>query len=84
MDTNIRPLEDVAQEHMQTVPTAILSAFVRGDLDLMLCVRAELAARGLGLHGEWIGFEEAMRLHLGLDPDCKSDAPPAPGLETLG
>jgi len=84
MDEPIQTLERSAAGHVQTFPTAVLAAFARGDLDLMLVVRCELAARGLGLHGEWIGFKEATKLHLGIELDCKSGTPFPPGLETLG
>jgi len=84
MPQQIQSLESAAAAHVQTFPTEVLAAFVRGDLDLMLAVRCELAARGLGRHGEWIGFKEATKLHLGIELDCKSGTPATPGLETLG
>ena len=43
-----------------------LAAVARGEIDLNRIAKEELASRGLGLHGEWVGFERARQLH-GLD-----------------
>lgn len=69
MDANISSLDAVARSHLQPIPTVVLTAAVRGDIDLLRLVRAELAARGVDLDGEWIGFPAALRLHLGDKPD---------------
>lgn len=47
----------------QGVATSILAAVSRGELDLNLLAREELANRGLDKHGEWVGFEAAARIH---------------------
>lgn len=65
MDTNVTAIETLVREHLQPMPTLMLAAAARGDVDLMTLVRAELAARGVDLDGNWIGFPEALRLHLG-------------------
>ena len=50
-------------EHLQTIPTAILSAIVCGKIDTIQLVHAELAARGVDAHGKWVGFDRAAELH---------------------
>lgn len=69
MDNCVTPIDALVRCHLQTIPTSVLAASARGDIDLMLMVRAELAARGVDLDGNWIGFSEAHRLHLGVEPD---------------
>ena len=51
---------------IQIADAKVLAAVARGEIDLNLIAREELAARGLGLHGEWVGFEKARTIH-GLD-----------------
>jgi len=51
---------------IQIAKTKVLLAIARGEIDLNRIAREELAARGLGLHGEWVGFEKARTIH-GLD-----------------
>lgn len=47
-----------AAAHFQTIPTDVLTAFVRGDVNALATVLDELASRGRNpLTGEWIGFE---------------------------
>jgi hypothetical protein len=53
---------DRAAEWLQTIPTEILAAAARGDLDLNTIARAELGNRGLNRAGKWVGFPEARRL----------------------
>lgn len=49
-----------AAAHFQTIPTDVLTAFVRGDVNALATVLDELANRGRNpLTGEWIGFEGA-------------------------
>lgn len=69
MDTSIASLDAVARSHLKPIPTRVLTAAVRGDIDLLRLVRAELAARGVNLDGEWIGFQAARQMHLGDAPD---------------
>lgn len=54
-----------ARENLQTFPTAVLAAIVRGEVDLAALVRGELASRGCDASGKWVGFEAAKR-RLGL------------------
>lgn len=51
---------------IQIAPAKVLAAVARGELDLNRIAREELVSRGLGLRGEWVGFERARRIH-GLD-----------------
>lgn len=48
---------------LQIAPAAVLAAVARGELDLNHLAREELAQRGLGLQGQWIGFARARQLH---------------------
>lgn len=50
----------------QIAATKVLAAAARGEIDLNRIAKEELAARGLGLHGEWVGFQKARKIH-GLD-----------------
>ncbi len=51
---------------IQIAPAKVLAAAARGEVDLNRIAREELAARGLGLNGEWVGFKAAREVH-GLD-----------------
>jgi len=48
---------------IQIAPARVLAAVARGEIDLNLIAREELASRGLGLRGEWVGFKAAGRIH---------------------
>lgn len=48
---------------IQIALTKVLAAVARGELDLNLLAREELAARGLDKQGEWVGFEAAKKVH---------------------
>jgi hypothetical protein len=48
---------------IQIAPAKVLAAVARGEIDLNRIAREELASRGLGLHGEWVGFERARKIH---------------------
>ena len=48
---------------IQTAETKVLAAIARGEIDLNRIAREELAARGLGIHGEWVGFQKARQIH---------------------
>ena len=48
---------------IQISPAKVLAAVARGEIDLNRIAREELAARGLGLNGEWVGFEKARQIH---------------------
>ena len=49
---------------IQIAEAKVLAAVARGEIDLNRIAREELAFRGLGLNGEWVGFEKARRIHL--------------------
>ena len=51
---------------IQIAKTKVLLAIARGEIDLNRIAKEELAARGLGLNGEWVGFQKALTIH-GLD-----------------
>lgn len=44
---------------MQTLPSSLLAALARGEINLLALAREELQARGLDLQGQWVGFEQA-------------------------
>lgn len=46
-------------EFIQSAPVRALVSAARGELDLNLIAREELAVRGLDENGVWIGFERA-------------------------
>lgn len=52
---------------LQGMHKDILIAAARGDIDLNALARIELANRGLGMSGHWVGFKEAgndwLRVH---------------------
>ena len=48
---------------IQIADTRVLAAVARGEIDLNRIAREELAARGLGIHGEWVGFQKARQIH---------------------
>lgn len=48
---------------IQIAKTKVLLAIARGEIDLNRIAKEELAARGLGLNGEWVGFEKARTIH---------------------
>ncbi|GAB4240888.1 MAG: hypothetical protein OHK0028_19190 [Deltaproteobacteria bacterium] len=51
---------------IQIAPAKVLAAVARGEIDLNRIAREEMASRGLGLRGEWVGFDRARKIH-GLD-----------------
>lgn len=53
----------VDENVLQTASTSMLSRAARGELDLNLLARLELANRGMDLAGKWIGFPAAAKLH---------------------
>lgn len=48
---------------IQLASAKVLAAVARGEVDLNLVAREELAFRGLGIHGEWVGFDKARKIH---------------------
>lgn len=45
--------------------TDLLAAAANGDVDLNEIARWNMAARGLGRDGKWVGFPEAKRIWMG-------------------
>ena len=48
---------------IQIALTKVLAAAARGELDLNLLAREELASRGLDTKGDWVGFDRARQIH---------------------
>ncbi len=48
-----------ARFHLQPWPTFLLLGAAKGDIDVQRLAREEMANRGPGLAGEWVGFETA-------------------------
>jgi hypothetical protein len=48
---------------IQIALTKVLAAVARGELDLNLLAREELAARGQDQNGTWVGFDKAAKIH---------------------
>jgi hypothetical protein len=44
-------------EYVQVLPTALLAAIARGDLDAVALAKEELDNRGVDTNGKWIGFK---------------------------
>ena len=49
---------------IQIALTKVLVAAARGEFDLNLLAREELAARGLDTRGDWVGFDRARQIHM--------------------
>jgi len=48
-------------EFIQAATVRVLVAVSKGELDLNIIAREELAKRGLDQNGLWVGFEQARR-----------------------
>jgi len=48
---------------IQIADAKVLAAVARGEIDLNRIAREELVARGLGIHGEWVGFKASRKVH---------------------
>ena len=48
---------------IQIADTKVLLMVAKGEVDLNLVAREELANRGLGLNGKWVGFQKAREIH---------------------
>lgn len=56
--------DDVNPKYLFTqTATALLVEALRGDFDLKALIRAELANRGQDDKGNWVGFEQAAKIH---------------------
>ena len=50
------------QGDFQVMPTKLLEAAARGEVDLNAYAKLELANRGLYENGHWVGFDKAYEL----------------------
>lgn len=48
--------------YIQTIPTEVLAAAARGEIDLNQLASYELASRGLDTTGKWVGYPAAAKL----------------------
>ena len=46
-------------EHLQPLPTDLLIAMAKGEVDAQLVAAELMAGRGLDEQGRWVGFEKA-------------------------
>lgn len=46
-------------EHLQPLPTELLLAMAKGEVDTQAIAARLMAERGLGQSGQWVGFERA-------------------------
>lgn len=52
-----------ALEFLQTIPSGVLSQFVKGEVDINKLLKLELSYRGQDSNGKWIGFNDAAKHH---------------------
>jgi len=68
-ETNIKREGEAMKDSMnpnfifQTIDTSLLYKIIRGNLDPVKSAKEELASRGLGLNCEWVGFNNAKKVH---------------------
>ena len=48
-----------ATEYLQTLPSDLLGAMARGEIDAQAVAARLMADRGLDQQGEWVGFPQA-------------------------
>jgi len=48
---------------IQLADARVLAAVAQGKIDLNRIAREELASRGAGITGMWVGFEAARKIH---------------------
>ncbi len=53
---------ETVEMYLQTIPTQLLAAAARGEVNLNELARAVLAGRGVDANGQWVGFEASARL----------------------
>tara|TARA_Y100001951_G_scaffold70727_1_gene57604 strand:+ start:4105 stop:4278 length:174 start_codon:yes stop_codon:yes gene_type:complete len=46
-------------EHLQPLPTELLKAMAKGEVDVQAVAVQLMAGRGLDREGKWVGFERA-------------------------
>ena len=52
-----------ALEFLQTIPSGVLSQFVKGEVDINKLLKLELSYRGQDSDGKWVGFNDAAKHH---------------------
>lgn len=57
----MNPME-AADQHLNVLPSQLLAAAARGEIDLNQLAAVVLAGRGLNHNATWVGFPEAARL----------------------
>ncbi|MGV3581928.1 MAG: hypothetical protein ACO1N8_06450 [Methylophilus sp.] len=50
-------------EYLQTIPSDVLSQFVKGEVDVIKLASIELSYRGQDRDGKWVGFKQAVIAH---------------------
>lgn len=53
---------ETAEMYLQTFPSHILLAALRGEIDLNELAKQQLVNRGLDTTGKWVGFAESARI----------------------
>jgi hypothetical protein len=53
---------ETAEMYLQTLPTHVLLAALRGEVDLNELAKQQLVNRGLDSAGKWVGFAESARI----------------------
>lgn len=48
-------------EHLQPLPTELLQAMAKGEVDVQAVAARLMAGRGLDREGKWVGFERAAK-----------------------
>ncbi len=49
-------------EHLQPLPTELLSAMAKGEVDTQAIAAKLMASRGLDREGKWVGFDKAAEI----------------------
>jgi hypothetical protein len=49
-------------EHLQPLPTELLNAMAKGEVDTQAIAARLMADRGLDLDGKWVGFPAAAQI----------------------
>lgn len=52
-------------EHLQPLPTELLKAMAKGEVDAQAVAARLMAGRGLDRDGKWVGFEAASAIWSG-------------------
>lgn len=52
-------------EHLQPLPTELLLAMAKGEVDVEAIAAQLVAERGMNQDGKWVGFDVAEKIWLG-------------------